>query len=122
MTVVIKQSQKLNQVVRGLVTSCLNVLSNVCIRVLFGAATHIDPQPIPQTEQAKIPRIAKIYSIHTASSSITYQSVVAQITILKPEVTLLPHAPAPLPVKVEILSLLVLVCHLIGLGVPLEPC
>jgi hypothetical protein len=48
--------------------------------------------------------------------------VVAQVPVLESEVTLLPYAPTSLPVKVEVLPLLILVCHLVRLGMSLEPC
>lgn len=47
--------------------------------------------------------------------------LLAQVPIFESEVALLPHAPASLPVKVQILPLLVLFRYLIWLSVPLEP-
>lgn len=48
--------------------------------------------------------------------------VVAQVPVLEPEVTLLSHTPAPFPVKVQVLSLLVLIGYFVRFRMSLEPC
>ncbi len=48
--------------------------------------------------------------------------VIAQVPILESKVALLSYTPAPFPVEIQILALLVFVCHFIRLGMPLEPC
>ena len=47
--------------------------------------------------------------------------LLAQVPILESEVALFAHAPASLPVKVQILPLLILLRYFIWLGMPLEP-
>lgn len=49
-------------------------------------------------------------------------SVFRQIAILKPEVALLPLAPAPFPIKVYIDTLFILFRDGLRLGMTLEPC
>ena len=55
------------------------------------------------------------------AESTLMRSVLGQIPILEPEVALLPLAPRTLPVKVDVYTLLVLLCYSLWLRVPLEP-
>lgn len=63
-----------------------------------------------------------VHSQHGRRDTTTRENLLlAQVPIFESEVALLAHAPASLPVKVQVLPLLVFFRDLIRLGVPLEP-